>query len=430
MSKSMRLWPVAVAVCAAALSSPASALAVCGADEIPGGPGSTGINLVITGTPAKQTLIVNVSAASTTVYLDCNGNNQFTDAGDLNGSVFANDHRVFDIQLGGYDVITFNVAGDLNNSGKNAQIVLGPGINTVNVTSTATLIDANSRVLVDVIGNAGPDTITGSIGSTIDASTFQIRADLGLGNDSVNVAFPGAFVNGAVISVDGQLGAGVNAFAVSKTGTFTTSTMNVDVEGGPWTDSVQVFLGSPLAANSRYFASAELGAGNDTFKGSVDFTQLQLGAGSEAHFRARGGLGNDTLSVTRNGTTGNVIQSGGMLDVDLNAGAGYDSITVDLGGSSYNPGSNSLLRLRADGGVGNDIMSFVVDAVAASTPNIDASITGGSGNDAVSIALNDNGGNAAANYGPAGVVLIDGGGGVDSCPTTGNGLFHRRGCES
>jgi hypothetical protein len=430
MTKSMRLWPVAVAVCAAALSSPASALAACAADEIPGGPGSTGINLVITGTPGKQTLILNVSATSTTVSLDCNGNNQFTDAGDLNGSVFANDHRVFDIQLGGYDVITFNIAGDLNNSGKNAQIVLGPGINTVNVTSTAALIQGNSRVLVDVVGGAGPDTITGSIGSTIDASTFQVRADLGLGNDAVNVAFPGAFVNGSVISVDGQLGAGVNAFTVSKTGTFTASTMNVDVEGGPLTDTVQVFLGSPLAGDARYLASAELGAGNDTFKGSVDFTQLQLGGGSEAHFRARGGLGNDTLSVTRNGTTGNVIQSGGMLDVDLNAGAGYDSITVDLGGNSYNPGSNSLLRLRADGGVGNDVMSFVVDAVAASTPNIDASITGGAGNDAVSVALNDNGGNAAANYGPAGVVLIDGGGGVDSCPATGNGLFHRRSCES
>jgi hypothetical protein len=428
MSKNMR---IPIGLIAALLALPAAAFADCDAFEIPGGPEASGPTLVVVGTTAKQTLILNVSAASATVNLDCNGNNSFSDPGDLNGVAFGGDIRVFDIRLGGNDVVTYNIAGDLNGNSKSAQIILGPGTNTVNVTSTATLIQGNSRVLVDIAGSSGADTVTGSIPTTIDASAFLLRVDLGAGNDKVAVAFTNSVIqNGSIVGVEALLGLGANTFQWTKTGPLVASTMSIDVEGGAGPDTVTTFLGSALSAGARYFVNADLGGGNDVFNGLLDFNTFSLTGSSEAHFRALGGLGNDILSVTRNGTVGNVLHQGGIFDVDLVGGAGNDSLTVDVAGNSYNPSANALLRLRADGGVGTDVLAVRVDAQAASVPVFDASVTGGAGNDNVSVTLNDNGANTTANYKPAGAVLVDGGTGIDVCPLSGNGLLHKRNCES
>ncbi len=420
-----------VAVMAVVAVQAEAAATTCGVSELPAEPGSLDVTLAVTGTPAKQTLILNVSQFSTQVYLDCNGNNRFTDPGDVNGVTYGNDHRLFDIRLGGSDVITFNVADDLLGAAKDAEIVLGPGTNTVNITSTATTIAAGSRVLVDVVGGTGADTVTASIGSTINGSNLLVRADLGTGNDRVNLAFPGTFTNGAIVGVEGVLGAGSNTFSVPKTGAFDASTMTVDVDGGPGADTVVAFLGSPLGANARYFVNADLGAGNDTFTGSLDFSQLQIGAGSEVHFRARGGLGNDTLSVTRNGTTGNVGGANGILDVDLTGGAGNDTIAVDLAGNSWNPAPGTL-RLRADGGAGNDAISIDVDAVFNAPVTYDASVTGGPGNDALDVSVSAFGDNPPVTFGPAGTILVDGGLGINTCTVGGNlaGQLHKRNCGS
>jgi hypothetical protein len=145
-------------------------------------------------------------------------------------------------------------------------------------------------------------------------------------------------------------------------------------------------------------------------------------------FRVLGGVGNDVLAVTRGATFGSVYFPSGQVEADLKGGVGNDTLTVDLGGNALD--AFGRLRLRADGGAGNDVLSLAADVKAGSVPLFDAAVTGGVGHDTVGFTLNNNGSNGAANYPVGGTILIDGSVGLDACTIAGNGLTHRRGCES
>jgi hypothetical protein len=172
---------------------------------------------------------------------------------------------------------------------------------------------------------------------------------------------------------------------------------------------------------------ADLGLGNDVLDAQVA-TTLSLLGGSGAQLRARGGPGNDRLSLTRGSAATLLGQQGGLLDVDLNGGAGADVLGVDLWGDFYLPTNAAVLRVRADGGAGNDVVEVALGGRTGSAPRFDVSVTGGVGNDTVAFDLENAGANAAANY-EVGTAFVDGSLGVDSCRVLGNGRVDRRNCE-
>jgi hypothetical protein len=115
--------------------------------------------------------------------------------------------------------------------------------------------------------------------------------------------------------------------------------------------------------------------------------------------------------------------------VRFKGGAQQDSISIGIANGGF--AMDGTLRLRADAGAGNDVVVFDFTADATSpNPQFDVSVTGGPGNDTVNGFLFNNGPGTAANYGPAGMLLLDGGtGSADKCTIAGNSFIHRRNCE-
>src|SRR5262249_46841439 len=141
--------------------------------------------------------------------------------------------------------------------------------------------------------------------------------------------------------------------------------------------------------------------------------------------------GVDNLSFSRAGTAGGPTTiNAGVLDVYLRGGSDADNINVDLAGGGFV--LDGTLRIREDGGLGNDHLTAAVDGQATSaTPNLDVRLNGGQGADVLNAAINNNGPNTPDNYGAAGTVILDGSFDAgDSCTVSGNGLVHKRNCES
>src|SRR5262249_60691369 len=80
-----------------------------------------------------------------------------------------------------------------------------------------------------------------------------------------------------------------------------------------------------------------------------------VAAGADVRLRVQGGLGNDVLSVVKGGSLNPFVD--GRLDIDLAGGAGTDALTVALPLDMF----GGQLWLRADGGPGNDKLSVDVD---------------------------------------------------------------------
>jgi len=379
--------------------------------------------LTIVGTPTRQVLNVVTNNSGAVISLDCNGNGSFLDPGDVNG-VQENLILGIDVQLGGSDSITYAL-GSATGSTRTLQIALGGGTNRVELTLNDGLNSAGAGLLVDVSGGPGADTVVGTVGRVTGAG-LQVRADLGAGNDAFDLAFGAAITGGAVVAVQAVLGPGSNTARVTKGLALNGSTLSIDVEGGSGVDKVTTSLASSLVGG-RYSVNAELGGGNDEFRGLVDFGATSL-TNAEVTFRVLGGLGNDTLAVTRGATFGGVYFPSGLVEADLKGGAGNDSLTLDLGGDALE--AYGRLRLRADGGAGNDVLSLAADVKSGAVPLFDAAVTGGVGDDVIGFTLNNSGSNGPANYPVAGTILIDGSLGQDACTISGNGLTHRRGCES
>src|SRR5262249_17949682 len=158
-----------------------------------------------------------------------------------------------------------------------------------------------------------------------------------------------------------------------------------------------------------YF-TADLGAGNDVYAANID--NANFSASGEIHFDVNGGLGNNTMKVTRNGTTGDAIAAfAGLFDVRLKGGPGNDVLPGDLdklfdyfGGAGY----DGVYRVRLDGGAGNDTINLTttIGAQALATAVGDVAVTGGPGNDVINVSYTNNSAfNDAANYGPAGRIV-------------------------
>jgi hypothetical protein len=392
-------------------------------------------DLKIVANTSKQNLVLTVGAASSTVSLDCNGDGDDVDAtlGDIHDQVYPLAFGTYLLHLGGSDVITINIPADMTAVAKVFQVTLGPGKNTVTINGAGATLRGQSRLTIDVAGYLDNDKLTATLPGA-DASAITLRTDLSLGNDQVNLVLGGEITNGAVVDVDAVLSLGSNVFSLAQPASqsITDSTLSVGVEGGPNLDLVTTSFAGSFDGTARVTVSADLGAGNDKYTGTFDLTTFDVTAGAEARFDVSGGGGNDTITFTRNGTAGGASTiNAGLLDFHADGGIGTDTITLDLGGGGFQM-NNGTLALRASGGPGNDKIDATLVAEAGSTnPVFDVVLNGGRQNDTITLTLDNNSASdTAANYGPAGMALLDGSDGIDVCTVAGVSALHvhKRSC--
>jgi hypothetical protein len=402
--------------------------------------------LRITGSNLKQvvTIVVNPAVPNANVSVDCNGDGDLADATDLPAANYAGAFDTYDIQPKGNDTVNFSlVDGAYNGVRLNPQILLGSGTNTVNLNFTGDALQASSRVLIDIAGGAATDSVTITL-PALDASAFQVKAEMGSGNDAFTINQPVNISAGSSVPLEVNLGLGTNSLTYNMAGFPTQigfSNLSLNVEGGTGLDTVTLNLAGRVNASRTYFA-ADLGAGNDKFRANLDLGNFIVynnpGLG-EAHFDVNGGGGANTMTVARNGTTGgSLVALSGFVEMRFKGGTGPDTIMVDVddlfefGNSIGYPGT---FRVRADGGGGNDTINVTATtgALAQAGAQHDVVITGGVGNDKININYTNDSGfvNTPATYAPAGRILLDGVVGSDTCTVTTNtvGIVNKRGCE-
>ncbi len=329
---------------------------------------------------------------------------------------------------GGQDTINFNVVGTWVGIHKAIEVQDGIGVAKVTIGGTGSMT-AKSSLIVEVAALQGADNVAFAP-PTMNDSLIEGRVILGPGNDSLIVKLANPITNGSIVKVDADLGGDTNSFKFTQTA-LVDATVDIGVLGGLGADNGTYTLAGPVGAHGRLTFRADLGGGDDDLDGQVSMPLFSVAAGGEVHLDVMGGAGNDTLTLSRKGTTGDSgTIDAGLLDVRLDGGTGDDLLAVDVGGGGFV--TNGTIRIREDGGAGNDMLSGVVDVQAASvTPTLDILLYGGAGQDQVTATVNNHGPNGAARYGPAGAVLLDGGlDPGDNCSSSGNGLVHERNCES
>jgi hypothetical protein len=379
-------------------------------------------------TLSVQNLVINISQTSTDVFLDCNGNGSFTNAlaGDLN---VVGGPALETINVTLVDNVRVNIIGPLTGVTRNLQFL---ACYNVVIDGSRGSLAGNSHVVIANRGNVSNDYFTVHLPATMDASEIDIRGEMGDGNDRFFLIADGVMTNGSVVDAVGAMGNNANVVTLTQTGVIDNSRLNLDAQGGPGLDFFTFDLKGQVINNGRLLVRAQGGDLTDTIKANVDLTTFKILTGGEVRLDLRGDAGTDFISVTRNNTVATpTTEIQGVLDLNIDGGYGADRINVDLAGGGFV--LDGTLRMRVDGNEGNDTITVATDVQAASlNPVINAQVHGGFGVDKITMAINNQGPNAAANYAPAGVVLLDGGySPLDTCVigATNTAPIHKRNCE-
>jgi hypothetical protein len=385
----------------------------------------------ILGDAGKQRITILDGQATYRVKVDCNADGDTADPGDIDTGTLAFDIETFDVQGRGQDVVTYQNTGVFNGASKNILVTFGPGTpanpNVVQL-STGALIQANSNVVLDVLGSAGPDRLFVITSHAITNSSIVVRGDLGAGDDFVGLTTLTP-LTGAVMTTDLDLGLGNNVFSVAPQSDVDNSTVLTNVVGSSSPLQVDTFTWTAygrVANAGRYLTTLSTLAGNDKLRAVVVPGVFNIsGSNSIVALRARGGPGNDAFSFN-DGYGAPGVANAGLLDIDFSGGAGNDVATVDWS-SALN--GNGTTRWRVNGGDGDD---FLIGAInldsSGSTPNLDFLLQGGRGNDTLYWSVLDDG--AHATYRQLGTSLVDGGADTDTCIFFGNGRHESLNCES
>src|SRR5262249_47187321 len=277
----------------------------------------------------------------------------------------------------------FEIADSWNGQLRDVSVALGPGANRFElVAAPGAVLYSYSRLGLDIAGNSGPDTVVLNMPERTVSAAVQVRADLGGGDDVLTLHTGQLEGNDARLAVHAILGAGTNRVELTSGGgalaASVSATLELDVEGGPGTDRVFVNLAGGQVGYGRVFVNAELGAGNDEFRAAVDLQTFLLDP-RIMRFRVNGGAGNEVLAFTAT-SDGNPGGLRGLLDVNFLGGAGADVLSVDLGGAGLRM-TGPPLRVRADGGAGNDVLNLALRAAPESATDFDVSLSGGPGSD-------------------------------------------------
>jgi hypothetical protein len=392
----------------------------------------------------NHNLTLNIDQNGTQVRLDCDGNGSFGGAASTGDVDFYFDAATYG-QIQRYDValfgptvnLNFNLAGDLTGLPKSIAVKGGYGTtntNFFNPASSPGKLLARSSMVTEFQGSGGFTKTYLWMPPVVDDSAVLFRVEDGDNNDHLYVTANGAIQNGSTAEVRFDGGnhftyGGANRFDLNFGGTLTDSTLLLDaVTGNGLLDLANVSLAGTVGSGGRLIYQAALGKGADKFNAVFAQPSFSVASGGEARFHVDAGVGTQMINFYR--TTGGAINVGGVLDIAVNGGAGTDKIDLELGGAGFV--CTGTFRVHLNGDAGNDTLTLAADLDAASSPNLDILLHGAAGIDVLTLNLNNAGANAAANYGPAGAAIVDGGSGtLDVCTVAGapTPLVIKRNCE-
>ena len=374
----------------------------------------------IVGDGAKNIVQIQDNGTNTlTISIDADGNGDTTGKKDMapKNFVFSSNSVALELRLsGGSDVLNYTATADLNAATRVVAADLGPGANTFSFTTGTFNLLNGSRASFDVTGGAAIDTFTVDF-NEVRKSAVTVGLAVGRGNDTATVNFD-RIDDGSSVDVGVDLGIGINTLTVDlmEVGFGDRGTINVDVTGGTGKDTVTLNLHDDVGdgtKSSELNFKADLGAGNDVFAANLDYAGnvFRVDDHSVALIAVKGGAGNDSLSVNGVAGAGTIrLDPDSRLEIDLQGGLGIDTIKVDL---SKTDGLEILgaLRMRIDGGLGNDVLTAMLANNATTTGNYDLAVLGGQGDDLVTFQVSIGAG--APTFGPTGKALLDGGLGKD-----------------
>lgn len=395
-------------------------------------------DLRVIGDLANQTLrIIDAPRlGTTTLFLDCDGDGLFTNAGagDRNGVVMG-EFELFDLRLGsGDDTVTIDVPATVapdvtayNKQNRNFMVQLGSGANSFRFDHPALVAHppptaVDSRLTIDVQGGSGADEVfyrfTGA-----RASLIVLRADLGAGPDQATLSTfdIGRYEQGSVVNVELQMDAGDDTVTYNTAADlFDGSVYRVNIVTGAGADTVNGGVFS-LVSNGRLILNVDLGTGNDVLEWKPP---ALVGVDGSVHISVTGGPGQDHVAFALSDPF--VTSSlDGLVELFVHGDDGNDDLSVHM--SPPAPGFSSVagtVRVHADGGAGNDTVFVSQRSNVGSTGSFDFLLRGGLGADGLELAVE-----GPATYTPVSAALLDGGPATDQCIVTGVALARKQNCE-
>ena len=408
--------------------------------------GAAALRIVEDGANDAVTLTDDATAKTTTVVAD--GKTQ----------TFGHQFTEFDLELvGRKDALTFDLAGSASHQLADILVRLGKGENHFNFNPGLTAITNQSDVNLNIVGSNGNDFVNVNFGDILESRVNVAASNLGGSQGEASSATPRdtitfgtsrAGIRNSSVDVSIGLGHGTNnlvfnygsdlghlappAGTPASAGDFGPSTFNVNITGSDRPQdvaNVTLFANGEVNTASTLTFNVQFVAGNNTFKGVFDASQLQIDddggqflsgphQGGAAHFNIRGGSGNDNISL-QTINQASTIELAGLLDINIAAGAGKDNINVDFGGAGFTDddpfedvATNRAVHLRINGGSGDDTINVNLANGAPATFSYDVAIIGGSKHNDITFNGNNQGGTPT--FGPSGSVFIDGGFGTDS----------------
>ena len=280
---------------------------------------------------------------------------------------------------------TFTISNPANTGGEGIAGALNDAVFSAEDGADSISIDlrtGGSFSAVNVLGGAGNDLITASIGGDDMFTTTtggQVSVQGGAGNDTlvINVGETANITGGSTLSAGffgGDAGDDSMTINVASAGFIAALGSGSQFFGGSGADTI----GLSIASGASAAADIQAGSGADLITATV----LGFGAtaGSLQGTTALAGAGNDTIAVTFSAaeTGGAQVHSGGEGAV-FNGGAGTDSIT--LLGTVASAGTFEVGE--AQGGAGVDTITLGGTLASTGTLNVEGSFFGGAGADSL-----------------------------------------------
>jgi hypothetical protein len=377
---------------------------------------------IVGGNESSKINITDVGMAQGKILLDLdiNGDGDFADAGDLQGSLLEvlDDTCVIKLQLGGgNDQVVYALSQHLSASQRQLAVDLGNGNDEFIFQGIGKTVGNESALRISLQAGAGNDLLHLQLPHVIE-SEVVIDGIMGAGNDKVGMDTtfsPGIVIDYyAVLDINIDLGKGTNSLFADlgcHVGIFSQGAARLDILGGSGIDTISMLTGFAVGNGSLSSAlsiNADLGGGNDSF--SCFTARLDVNLNSSLLISASGGAGNDGMAVGFLSTAlpSRQTELKGLAQFELLGGAGNDELYSLFNDDYSKLLLNGQLLVVLNGGDGADILTASLKLTTnVSTGNYSLVALGGAGKDSFVVDVHAAG--FTLTFGTAGKLLIDGG---------------------